>query len=247
MTRKILWLVAGGLALGTACADPALENRLAEVEKQVAELNEKVASGPARPGAPAAPVNQADEEAAGKLYQEAQKAFMELDYDTTRAKLDEIKEKYASTRAARMVPRIESELVVIGRPATELAVEKWFQGNVDLTKGDATLLIFWEVWCPHCKREVPKLEATWEKFKGEGLQVVGLTKMTRNVTDEQVDQFIKENKITYPVAKEQGSALSEHFGVQGVPAAAVVKDGKVVWRGHPARLTDDMIRNWVDG
>ena len=28
-------------------------------------------------------------------------------------------------------------------------------------------------------------------------------------------------------------------------AAAVVKDGKVVWRGHPGKLTDDMFKAWL--
>lgn len=247
MTRKILWLVAGGLLLGTACADPELENRLADVEKQLAELNNRVGNAPARPGAPATPANQADEEAAAKLYQDAQKAFQELNYDEARAKVAEIKEKYKDTRAARALARWEGELAVIGKPAADLAVEKWFQGNVDINKGDATLLVFWEVWCPHCKREVPKLEATWEKYKDQGLQMVGLTKLTRNITEQQVDDFIRENNITYPIAKEQGNSMSDHYAVQGVPAAAVVKDGKVVWRGHPTRLTDEMIKTWIGG
>ena len=53
--------------------------------------------------------------------------------------------------------------------------------------------------------------------------------------------------VSYPIAKESGDALSKHFGVRGIPAAAMVKDGKVVWRGHPARLTDDMIEGWING
>ena len=39
--------------------------------------------------------------------------------------------------------------------------------------------------------------------------------------------------------------MSQHFNVSGIPAAAVVKDGKIVWRGHPARLTDEMIQGWA--
>jgi hypothetical protein len=31
------------------------------------------------------------------------------------------------------------------------------------------------------------------------------------------------------------------FNVSGIPAAAVVKDGVVVWRGHPARLNNDIL------
>jgi hypothetical protein len=39
--------------------------------------------------------------------------------------------------------------------------------------------------------------------------------------------------------------MSDYFAVSGIPAAAVIKDGKVVWRGHPGRLTDDMINAWL--
>ena len=57
--------------------------------------------------------------------------------------------------------------------------------------------------------------------------------------------FIAENKVTYPIAKEQGDEMSKAFNVSGIPAAAVVKNGTVVWRGHPARLDDAKISGWL--
>ena len=75
--------------------------------------------------------------------------------------------------------------------------------------------------------------------------VIGLTKQTRNITNAQVTSFIEEKGIEYPIAKEKQDFVSGHFSVRGIPAAAVVKDGKVVWRGHPARLTDAMIAGWL--
>ncbi len=74
--------------------------------------------------------------------------------------------------------------------------------------------------------------------------MVGLTKITRSATEEKVNEFIKENKLGYPTAKEGGD-LSKAFNVSGIPAAAVVKGGKIVWRGHPGRLNDDMIKGWL--
>lgn len=243
MTRNILWLAIGGLMLGTACADPELEKRVSDLEKKLAEVEKAPA---ARPGAPAAPANDADEQAAADLLKAASQASEEMKYDEAKAKLAELNSKYPSTRAARAAQRLNDELAIIGKPAGDLKVEKWFQGNLaSLDSGKATLLVFWEVWCPHCKREVPKLTETFNKYNGQGLQMVGLTKMTRDVTEDQVSSFIKDQKVAYPIAKEEGDAMSQHFGVRGIPAAAVVKDGKVVWRGHPARLTDDMIKSWL--
>ena len=39
--------------------------------------------------------------------------------------------------------------------------------------------------------------------------------------------------------------LAQYFAVSGIPAAAVVKNGKVVWRGHPARINDEMLKGWM--
>ena len=118
------------------------------------------------------------------------------------------------------------------------------QPRTNLASDKTILLVFWEVWCPHCKREVPKIEEIYNNYKGKGLQVVGLTKINRSATEDSVQAFITEKKLSYPMAKEDGG-LSTHFGVSGVPAAAVVKGGKVVWRGHPVRLTTEMIEAWL--
>jgi thiol-disulfide isomerase/thioredoxin len=154
---------------------------------------------------------------------------------------------YGATNTAKQARRLNTELSIIGKdvPAS-WDIEKWFQGesDVDLASNGTKLLVFWEVWCPHCKREVPKLQKLYDDLKGEGLTVVGLTKVNRSSTDESVKNFIKEKELGYPVAKESGS-LSSHFGVSGVPAAAVVKNGKVVWRGHPARLSESMLKGWL--
>ncbi len=88
------------------------------------------------------------------------------------------------------------------------------------------------------------MQATYDKYKDKGLQVIGLTKLTKSSTAEAVSKFIQDNSVGYPVAKENGKT-SSYFNVRGIPAAAVTKGGKVVWRGHPARITDEMLTNWL--
>ena len=74
--------------------------------------------------------------------------------------------------------------------------------------------------------------------------MIGLTKLSRSSTKEKVREFIYENEITYPMAKENGE-MSKYFNVSGIPAAAFIKDGTIVWRGHPARITVDMLNSWL--
>lgn len=242
MNRSVLLLVLGSVA-AFACSDPELEKRLQDLEGKVDSI-EKKGVGVGAPGAPTASPEQ--EQAAGDLLRQAAEMMEKNDFDNARAKLDELQKSYPNTRSAKASVKYAQDLAVIGKPEAPLTVEKWFQGSeADIKDGKAKLLVFWEVWCPHCKREVPKLAETYNKFNKQGLEVVGLTKMTRDITEQQVNDFIRENNLPYPIAKEQGDAMSKAYGVQGIPAAAIVKDGKVVWRGHPGRLTDEMIQGYL--
>ena len=223
----------------------ALEGRIATLERTLAQrlaaIEQKIAAG----GSAAA---------ANPLEGEAQTAFAGIsrtvaagDYDKARTEMAEFMKKYASTNAAKRARRLHDELSVIGKemPA-EWGIEKWYQGekDVDLAGGKTTLLVFWEEWCPHCKREVPELQELYTQHKADGLQMIGFTKITRSSTEEKVTAFISDTGVGYPIAKEDGS-VSRHFNVSGIPAAAVIKDGKVVWRGHPAQLNQDKLKSWL--
>ena len=229
----------------SACATKAevdeMTARLDALEKKVTELESRK---PTTAGAAAA----IDPEAEGKakaLLDEATGLISSNNVPGAKAKLDELFKTYGSTRTAQQALRTKQELDVVGKKVTTPTMEKWFVGSEkDLSlESGTTLLVFWEVWCPHCQRETPKVEATYEKYKGK-LKVVGLTKITKSATEEKVTEFIKEHELTYPMAKEGGDT-SKLFAVSGIPAAAVVKNGEVVWRGHPANLTDAMLEGWI--
>jgi thiol-disulfide isomerase/thioredoxin len=221
----------------------ALENRIATLEKTLAQrltaIERKIAQGGA-----AGPRVDPKAEAA---YAEVQQSMAGGDYEKAKTQMAAFMKTYADTSTAKKARRTYQELAVFGKAApADWQIEKWYQGesDVDLASGKTTLLVFWEEWCPHCKREVPKMQALYSGLKDEGLQVVGLTKITRTSTDEKVTTFIADKQIAYPVAKENGE-LTRYFNVSGVPAAAVLKDGKVVWRGHPAQLNEAKLKAWM--
>ncbi len=88
------------------------------------------------------------------------------------------------------------------------------------------------------------MQAIYDQYRDKGLQVIGVTRLTRTATAESVVSLISEQQVSYPIAKETG-ALAEYFAVKGIPAAAVVKDGQIVWRGHPQRLKPELLESWL--
>jgi len=221
----------------------ALEKRIATMERnltqQLTNISKQLSAGGA--------ANPAKEAEAKTALAAVNRLIASGDSTKAKADMTTFMQKYGNTQAAKSARRTYQELQVVGKaiPA-DWGIERWFQGESDVNLGgsDTTLVVFWETWCPHCQREVPKLQALYDSLKGDGLQVVGLTKINKSSTEQKVTDFIKNENVSYPIAKENGTA-SQHFGVSGIPAAAVVKDGKVVWRGHPARLSQAQLKGWL--
>ena len=183
------------------------------------------------------------EQQAADLFRLIMEAVKKNDTKTAKVLLSQLENEYSDTRPWRRGKRLKAELGVVGKAAPSSYNVEWFQGNSNFD--GVQLIVFWELWCPHCKKEAPEMEAFHRKYKEKGLSVIGLTKLTRSKTQEEVMAFVAEKQITYPIGKEDGN-ITAHFAVSGIPAAAVVKDGKIIWRGHPATLNDEQIEEFLD-
>ena len=251
----IVGLAASGLALaGKKDKD---DDRIAALEAKIAQLEEQIAAQQTQLdgmlGDDSAMMSMIDEALAGReqraatMFQEIQTLVNQGNQLAAKEKMDEFQAKYAGTQSAAQAARIGPELAVVGKVAPEsVNVEKWYVGEgtpLDLNEG-TTLMVFFEEWCPHCKREMPKLQETYDKFKADGLQIIGLTKVTKSATDEKVATFCTSNNVAFPVIKENGD-MSRYFNVSGIPAAAVVQNGQIVWRGHPGRLSEAMLQGFL--
>jgi thiol-disulfide isomerase/thioredoxin len=220
----------------------AQEAEIRDLQTRVAALEQEggAGTGATAATAPGKPSPEAEQAASAAIAEAT--ARIDTDPIGARDALAALIATYPGTRAAKAAERLLPELQVVGQKAPPLDVDWWFgaEGHV----GRVTVLVFAEEWCPHCRHELPLLEGTYERLHPEGLDVVVLTQLTKSATKDNMKAFIAENHLTYPVGHE-GGATSEAFAVTGIPAAAVIKDGVVVWRGHPAKLTDEQLRGWL--
>lgn len=237
MGQRAVWL--GLLALGmSACR--AHNAHHAEIDAQLAALTARVAALE-QGEASAAPASPQAEELAQALYREAKDAAEHADYDRARRALDELTRLYPSAKVAPQAARLSQEVALIGQPiGPPPEILFWFSGgpgDLHLDQG-ITLVVFFEQWCPHCERELPRLVGFTEAA-GQPVEVLALTRITKSSTIESTQALLLEQGITYAVAQEDGT-LFERALVYGIPAALVVRDGVVLWRGHPALLNEQL-------
>jgi len=119
-----------------------------------------------------------------------------------------------------------------------LGVEHWFgesPGSADISWATPTLIVFWEPWCPYTYAYVPQLQQLYDTY-GEQLQFVGMTSVNRGSSEQMALDFIDSNELTFRNARYDGQIFKD-FGFTGYPAAVAIRDGQVVWKGHPNRIT----------
>lgn len=81
----------------------------------------------------------------------------------------------------------------------------------DLTAGKPTVLVFWARWCGPCIDKIPDVERLQETLEPLGAQVLSIA--WRDPPGADMDAFIEEHGITYPVYHDLVDDVTDAFGV----------------------------------
>jgi cytochrome c biogenesis protein CcmG, thiol:disulfide interchange protein DsbE len=100
------------------------------------------------------------------------------------------------------------------------------EGSIAAFKGKPVVVNFWASWCGPCKDEAPALERAQKQLAKVGGTVVGVTV---NDSSPDSEEFMKENKVSYPSLRDVDDQLGKDYGRTGVPETFVIdRQGRVV-------------------
>jgi thiol-disulfide isomerase/thioredoxin len=96
-------------------------------------------------------------------------------------------------------------------------------------KGKVVVLNFFATWCPYCQQEIPGFLEVYEKYRNQGLEIVGLS--NEQGKESEVVSFTRSYKISYPVSIAPPDLVSDYGPIDGVPTTFIVnKDGDIVYK-----------------
>jgi peroxiredoxin len=116
---------------------------------------------------------------------------------------------------------------LVGKAAPDFSLKDLAGTTVGLSdfKGKVVVLDFWAVWCAPCRKEMPIFEKLHREFDGKDAAVVTIDVDEPRATPA---QYMKDEKLTFPVLIAQGTKIVEEYGVAAFPTTVVVDgEGKV--------------------
>lgn len=188
-----------------------------------------------------------------RQHQETLGKVQDLYYQNARMQLNEAgiaydfsEERYpAGYQEAEKAPN-KKLLALQGKPLPAFQLVK-FDGSPLLSedlKGKLVLLDFWEVWCGPCVASLPRIKELHEKYKGAGLEVIGIIHQTDHLKTARLIEVKFRPGFTMAAGNEK---TRNDFSLQAVPLYILVnRKGEIVLvsEGFP-EILEERIRTYL--
>jgi len=111
-------------------------------------------------------------------------------------------------------------------PAFVLPLLSGWNASLASYKSKVVLLNFWATWCPPCRSEMPSMEALYQRYKNQGLEILAVDLGEDTAT---VKQFISDNRYTFPVMLDSNGNVGNTYGVRGIPTTYIIdRQGMII-------------------
>lgn len=104
----------------------------------------------------------------------------------------------------------------------DLQGKEW---SLSALRGKVVMVNFWTAWCVPCTRQLPDLQALYERFGPRGLAILAVS----GDEPDKLRAVAAAGKYTFPVLLDPHHALDRQFALEGIPKTFVYgRDGKLV-------------------
>ena len=117
------------------------------------------------------------------------------------------------------------------QPAPDFVVKNLKGQDVKLSdfNGKVVLLNFWATWCGACREEMASMQNLYSTLRADGVEVLAVSIDRWN--EDRIQEYVKNNQLTFPVLLDQNQNVRKKYHVMGLPTSYLI-DGEGKIRGY---------------
>lgn len=81
-------------------------------------------------------------------------------------------------------------------------------------RGQPVVVNFWATWCTSCREEIPQLNAAYDRFRDDGLVIIGVDLQE---SDSIVRRYAQDFGMGFPIAMDRDGGVADRYRLLGVP------------------------------
>lgn len=123
-------------------------------------------------------------------------------------------------------------LALIGKPAPDFELTDLKKNKYRLSdyRGKNVVVIYWKITCPHCLRDLPRLQSFYLNYREKyDFEVLAVTRAGGDEEKAKMKDVVSSKMLTFPALVDDGDKVALKYGVTLVPAVFFInKKGAVV-------------------
>jgi peroxiredoxin len=105
-------------------------------------------------------------------------------------------------------------------------------------EGKVLFVNFWATWCPPCRQEIPGFIKLYEKYKDDGLVILGVAVSDKEKT---VKAYVDRFEINYPVAMGDMKIIRDYEPGNAIPATIIVDRTGKIYHKHVGYMEQSQV------
>lgn len=106
-------------------------------------------------------------------------------------------------------------------------------------RGEGVVLNFWGTWCEPCKREFPAMERQYKHFEKQGVNLIAIN---IEQTDLEVQTYVQNMGMTFPVAIDKTRSILNAYSVKPLPTTILINQDGIVEKVITGEMTEAQIK-----
>ena len=133
----------------------------------------------------------------------------------------------------------------VGKPAPQFSMPLLGGGEFRSQdhRGSPMIINFWASWCPPCRQESPGFERVWQRYREQGIQLVGVDIQD---TEEDALGYVREFGLSFPNGRDIDGKITVEYGVIGLPVTFFISADGVVEGRWVGALPEERLEGWAE-